>query len=77
MIDDLIDPRQDPAREWASMQEPLEEEDDEEEAATHSRSFSFFSHRKLTGWLTSKYTQMVPKGKPSTQTSHFLGFNRR
>ena len=69
-------PRQDPAREWASMQEPLEEEDDEEEAAsgyTFSPFFSFFSHRKTDGWLTSKYTQMVPKGKPSTQTSHFWG----
>ena len=28
---------------------------------------------KTDGWLTSKYTQMVPKGKPSTQTSHFWG----
>lgn len=65
-------PRQDPAREWASMQEPLEE-DDEEEAATHSRSFAFFSHRKLTAGSPQNIPKLVPKGKPSTQTSHFWG----
>lgn len=39
---------------------------------TFSQFFILFPS-KTDGWLTSKYTQMVPKGKPSTQTSHFWG----
>lgn len=44
------------------MQEPLEEEDDEEEAATHSRSFSFFSHRKLTAGSPQNIPKWFQKG---------------